>query len=1256
MRRIRHRRGLLLAVTACCAALLFLLYSETGLRLSVFLLTDVLVKPLSVTGVQGRLAGPLTLTGIEYAEPQRHISLEQLTLNWKPSKLLIATAHVTVLHAKNLHFSQQQQEAVPQKPAEKFTLPQISFPLKLIIEEARLDGMALQPSAQAETLTARELFLHAETSLNTLQLHTLRMESEWLTFTVSGEVQPRRDYPIELKLEWNVPQQDKQPWQGHGTLQGNISKLTLKQQLTSPFAATLALEAKELLEALSWQGKLDIPQLQSTQLPNPISPAFSLGGAVTAYGDLDSFTATSRIAGQIDTVGTIDASVAANYRDQQVQLTRMLLQRKEDAARIEVNGDIELATPLRYRMHAEWHELTWPLDSQSFASESGQMAVSGEDKRYRFDGSLSLGGAQLPPGMWQLQGHGNETIVTLDEIEGKLLDGSIIGRASLELAPQLSWQGQLQGDALNPGSMWVLWPGSLAFTAEVNGRQTDKGTAMAISLPSLAGTLRGRKLQAHSEAELDDSVASLNDLEVQVGSARLMAKGRLADELTFDWHLEAAELNDLLPQLKGSLKADGRITGPLQTPRLAVQVKSSALQFATYQAGAIQADIALDLKQHAPSSLEVQIDELQLPGFSPQSLSLKGQGSLTAHRLTLNSENAEQSLSASLTAGYTDKRWSGTLNQLHLDNAQLGQWQLAQRADFSVMAQAIRLAELCLSQEDANLCGAGGWERSSQLNASLHSTRFPLQLLQPYLPQRFTVTGELNGMANLVTHPQRPPRVEADLTVDPGQLVLVNPESGESDLSLTHRGAVMQLDTTAAGAMKGEFRLTLGEGEAIVLALQSSLARGWPDELLQHPLKGRLTASLGELGFISSLIPEVQNFHGALDVDVQLAGTLNSPRLSGHVRLDDGRLDIPRMGLALTALHLAASGQDSKEMVLKGGARSGPGELLLSGRLAPTKTGAWGLELAISGKEFEVAKIPEARMQVSPNLTVRIIGRDIHLEGKIDIPTARIEPPDLSLAVRPSDDVILIEERDEQAKQERWRIYTRVRMTAADTIRFIGYGFDGRIGGDLLLTDEPGSVTRARGQLHVVPGSTYTSFGTKLSADRGQLNFADSPVDNPNINIKASRTIGEVIAGVNISGTAKKPVLTLFSEPPMDQADIIAYLTLGHPVSSAGQSEGAVLAGAANTAGLIGGNYLAGYIGRQFGLEEARVETDPTSQSPWVVMGTYLSPRLYVRYGVGVYEDAYSIIVRYSLTEHWLVQGEGGRYSGGDIFYTFERP
>lgn len=1255
--RLRRRwRGMLLSLSAFFAVAFFLLYSEAALRWGVYLVADVLVKPLAVGEVQGRLAGPFSLAGIEYKDAELQLSLEKLTVDWKPSRLFAATAHVTEIRATGLSFVQQQSEAETQAEKGAITLPQIGFPLKLIVADATVEQITLKLPAQTESLVITQLALKAETSLNTLQLHTLSLDSDWLRLGINGSIRPRQDYQIDLALDWTLPQQDASPWHGQGTIRGDIKKLELQQRLVSPFVATLALNARDLLDELTWQGSLDVPQLASSQLPYPISPAFSLGGVLKAQGDIRSLTATSTFAGRVETVGPVEGSLDAAFANQRMHLTRLLLKRQKHPAQIEANGDITLAAPLRYQMQAQWQALSWPLDTPTLESDSGTLNVSGEDRQYQFDGDFKLTGTQVPKSKWRLQGSGDAEAIDISTLEGNILDGTLSGDATLKFVPHLSWQAQLKGKSLNPATRWPQWPGSLTFTAGVSGQLPEEGLEIAVALPSLSGTLRGRKLGGRGEGTWQRGVASLKSLELQLGSARLNAQGQLDKELAFNWQLDASDLADLLPQALGSLKGNGLLSGPLATPRLTLRLDGSSLAISDYRAEQLHADVALDLQQHVPSALMLQVEQLLIPGMPQQSVTLKAEGPLNDHRISLDSRSAKQSLNLGASAGYTEGRWAGTLSRLQIDDESLGQWMLAQAATFSFKAGNMRMEEFCLSQAEANLCTAGHWASDTGLKASLRSALFPLQLLQPYLPQRFGIQGELDGKASLAIAPERPPRLEASLTFGQGQFTLFDPETESEALSLSYTGMELQLDTSAAGALDGEFVLSLSESDRIVFDLQTSLARGWPDKPMRQPLKARLRASLRELAFVSSVIPEVQNLKGLVDVDVSLIGTLRTPRLSGHARVEEGQLDIPRMGLKISDIQLAATGDNTKSMDIAGRAHSGDGDLTLSGQLVPDTKGAWSLELAIAGKDFEVARIPEARMQISPNMTVRIVGREIRLDGKIDIPNARLEPPDISLAVKPSDDVVILSEGEADAEPELWRIHTRVRMTAPDSIRFIGYGFDGRIGGDLLLIDEPGSVSRARGELRVVPGSTYKAFGQKLTTERGRLNFADSPVDNPNLDIRASRTIGDVVAGINVSGTAQKPVLTLYSTPPMDQADILSYITLGHPMNTAGQGEGEALAGAAGTAGLVGGNYLAGYIGKQFGLEEARVEAEPGTQSPWVVVGKYLSPRLYIRYGVGVYEDAYSVIVRYQLTEHWQVQGEGGRNSGADILYTFERP
>lgn len=1256
MKRIRHWRGLLLSFAILIAACLFVFYSETALRWGVSLLAGKVLQPLSVVEVHGRLAGPFTLKGVAYDDAGYRISLETITVNWKPSALLNATAHVTEFTVKGFHFEQHQQPAKATPAETPATLPDIRLPVTIIVDDASIDGITLDLPEQRSPILITQLALKAETQADTVRVNRLHLTSDWLTLDLNGNIQPYQDYKLKLNLSWLVPQPNSPPWQGNGTLQGNLRQLDLQQRLVSPFAASLNLQGKNMLDDLTWAGTLKVPQMKSSQLPFPVSPAFTVGGELQAKGDLETVSGTSSFAGKVDTIGALKGKIAATFAKRQLHLTLLELNQTGGPAHVEAEGKLDLATPLRYQLVTRWQHLGWPLEKPSFQSEEGQLNLSGENTAYQFDGSFLLSGSQIPNSNWQLKGNGDDKAVTVSALDGKLLDGSVTANADVTFLPQVKWKGKLAATNLNPAVKWEPWPGRISAKASVNGQLTKSGIDMAVLLSSLKGILREHKLDGHAEGSLRGDTASLKRLEVQLGSARLQANGAVGKTIKLDWKLDARELADLLPQGQGKIKAKGNITGPLTTPKIAMLMDGVGVGVVNIRSDKLHADIDIDLQRDNPSRAIVQLQQLQLPGMPQQSLTVKLDGPLDNHRLAIESQSTQQTLQLAVTAGYDGRGWAGDITRLQIDDKKLGQWQLAQPTPFSLLPGDMQLTEFCLNHAEANLCAGGQWTDRSGVSAALRSARFPLQLLAPYLPRRFGINAELNGKVSLAMMPQSPPRVEANLTLGQGELRLLSPEDESTLTALPFQKVVLRLDTSEQGKVDGGLVLSFNESDRLELSFDTKVAKDWQTSQMQQPLQARLQMTLRDMSPVSRLLPEVENVKGTLDADIRLIGTAGDPKLSGYLRLEKGALDIPRAGVSLTDLELAASGDNTKKMDITGKARSGDGNLTITGQFVPTDKKVWALELTMKGKNFVVANIPEARMQVSPDLRARIAGREIRLEGDLDIPSARLEPPDIKLAVKPSDDVVILGEEEEKARQERWLIYTQLRLHAADSIRFIGYGFDGRIGGDLLLIDEPGSLTRGRGVLDVVSGSTYEAFSKKLNIDRGRLNFADSPVQNPNLDIRASRTIGTVIAGVNVTGTAKKPVLTLFSEPPMDQADILAYLTLGHPISSASKGEAETMAGAVNSAGLVGGNYLAGYLGRQFGLEEAGVDVGPNSQTPWLVVGKYLSPRLYVRYGVGVYEDVYSVLVRYKLSDHWQVQGIGGLNSGADIIYTFERP
>jgi translocation and assembly module TamB len=89
------------------------------------------------------------------------------------------------------------------------------------------------------------------------------------------------------------------------------------------------------------------------------------------------------------------------------------------------------------------------------------------------------------------------------------------------------------------------------------------------------------------------------------------------------------------------------------------------------------------------------------------------------------------------------------------------------------------------------------------------------------------------------------------------------------------------------------------------------------------------------------------------------------------------------------------------------------------------------------------------------------------------------------------------------------------------------------------------------GEIKVVKGQ-YRTYGVNLDIVRGRLFFAGSRFDDPTLDFLAQRTIGDVKAGVTVTGTLRNPITKLSSEPAMPDADTLAYIVLGHPRVIAG--------------------------------------------------------------------------------------------------------
>jgi translocation and assembly module TamB len=214
------------------------------------------------------------------------------------------------------------------------------------------------------------------------------------------------------------------------------------------------------------------------------------------------------------------------------------------------------------------------------------------------------------------------------------------------------------------------------------------------------------------------------------------------------------------------------------------------------------------------------------------------------------------------------------------------------------------------------------------------------------------------------------------------------------------------------------------------------------------------------------------------------------------------------------------------------------------------------------------------------------------------------------------------------------------------------------VSGQLVVREAPGAPTTGSGQLTVA--GRYKAYGQDLTIKDGRLLFAGTPLDNPRLSIVAMREIrSDLKTGLQIAGSAQRPIITVISDPNVGEADALSYLVTGRSLSDVGSasssSQGALASATQSLEGAAGG-LVAKRIGKRLGLDEAGVEENEMIGGSALTIGEYLSPRLYLSYGVGLFEPGEVIALRYKLSDDVGVKVQRGtEETRAGIEYRIER-
>jgi translocation and assembly module TamB len=323
--------------------------------------------------------------------------------------------------------------------------------------------------------------------------------------------------------------------------------------------------------------------------------------------------------------------------------------------------------------------------------------------------------------------------------------------------------------------------------------------------------------------------------------------------------------------------------------------------------------------------------------------------------------------------------------------------------------------------------------------------------------------------------------------------------------------------------------------------------------------------------------------------------------------------------------------------------------LKIAGSYDAAADAAETLALTLKGDTVTVAGLPELTAAASPDLTLSLRGDKLKLRGTVDVPLARIELERLQSATRPSSDAVIVD-AEEVDDGPGLALDSDVTVKLGDDVKLNGFGLKGQVTGQLAVRDRPGRATVARGGVEVT--GSYKAYGQDLEITRGRLAYASTPLDDPALDIRAQRKLDEVTVGVQVRGTALAPELTLWSNPALDQAEQLSWLVLGRPLRSASQADGAQLTQAAAA---IGGNLLAKRLGARMGLDEVGVADNRALGGAALTVGKYLSPKLYVSYGVALFGTGQVVTFKYLLSRVWSVQIDSGTENRAALNYRLER-
>jgi translocation and assembly module TamB len=1308
----RSLAAFLLLLLVLAATLFFGVRSESGARALWQLSTWAMHGNLSGQLAGGTVADGLQLRNLVYRDTTQQYKIDRIDAKWRlslsPLKLDVAYLHVGNVDAR-----------LEPTPPEPTVMPSsLALPLQLVLNDISLNKLALHQGLSTTELS--HLQLHGESDGVQHHLILERLDTPYGKASAKLSLNGVQPFALSGGAELSG-EYEKEKYQLDAALSGTLALLNIdlnargdKLSGTARIAATpfapipfqqLELNAAHINPKLFSSGapQADLSLQAALKLVAPVTPVTAAGSASAAVVDLSTLAVSGPIwivnamAGALDQdrLPLVSASAELRLDTQLQQLSGLQLRLLKNAS---ISGQGEYRSDGKNKDNGSFDFDVIGLDLQ---------ALHGKLKPSQLRGPVSI---KLTPESQQISL--NLTDATYQAKLETVIDAKQIVVKTAQLAAgaaRLDFSGSLSRDAgmayavkgslrdFNP----FLWINSAApVKSAAKGTKSAKAPAQAstanINLDADASGNLTPELKMKLKFAIHDSrydqlpmtgngLLNLagtrllpSDLALSVAGNEVHAKGSFGaagDRLNLK--IDAPHLQGLGFGVSGAVHMEGQLSGTLQKPNVQATYRAEKLVYGEHRVDSLagQADVQADLNAKLNSSnnrLAVSVDGrgLHSADMALDKFKLDLSGTYAAHTLKLDSSGTLHGKPVHLTmaaqgqlnqskAGYG---WQGQISELQ--NQGTPRISLTTPLSISADAGRLLLGATRLSVADAqidlkNFSYDNGKIRSAgAINALNVATVLGLvhEFGGPELPVKtdlvldsswdFSLAENLGGYLQIA-------RRSGDLRVNPGR---GDVSLGLSELKLRAdlQAGQIKLDSQLAASRIGTLNAQLQ------LALQHSGSSWTVSD--SSALSGQAKLQVPHLKSIGALIGPQVALDGSIAMDLNLAGQLGKPVLSGKVSGDQLAVTLFDQGIKLkdgtARLNLANNVVDLQQLEFHGG----DGTIRATGRLQLGHDNP-DLSASVVADRLQLFASPDRQLMLSGQAKIANLKEQLHVDGKFTVDKALFDLPKSSAPVLGDDVVIVRKELKARAtpltEQEKLAKAAQkpaggatpvinVEVDFGNDFRFRGSGADILLRGAMQVRSEPYQPLRATGTIRVASGS-YEVFGRKLAIERGLINF-QGPIDNPNINILAMKRNQEVEAGAEITGNPSNLRVKLVSEPNVSDEEKLSWLMFGHGSDSSALGQRQAASQALALLGGIGGKKIAQGIG----FDEFSIgSSDSGIQNEQVVsLGKVITEKINLGYEQGLTTAASVLKLTWQFSRRWSMVMRGGTINGLEVLYN----